>query len=197
MTMPASGPISLGQANTELGRSATATLSMNDSQLRALAGVGGSGTTWSMNSLYGKGGPFPTVSLATLPSNSVAFFTGDFTIECRLVLIPDGVWEVLANNDSLNSGAWGIPTNSGSGANYWVKFTRTSFAPVGAVDRSTPTTDWENISVDQSVSVFTYFDDIDGSSAIYTVQIATDSVGSNIIATKTGVRLVAVPGSPP
>jgi len=68
MTMPASGPISLGQANTELGLSSTALITMNDAALRTLAGVGGSGTTWSMNSLYGK--TYRVVVTVTIGSNT-------------------------------------------------------------------------------------------------------------------------------
>ena len=60
MTMPASGPLNMGGTSSpvsvaqELGLSLTAQISMNDSNVRTLAGVGGSGTQWSMNSLYGK-----------------------------------------------------------------------------------------------------------------------------------------------
>jgi len=60
MTMPASGPLNMGGTTSpvsvaaELGLSLTATISMNQANVRTLAGVGGSGTTWSMSSLYGK-----------------------------------------------------------------------------------------------------------------------------------------------
>jgi len=62
MTMPSSGALNLGgtsspvSVNFELGKAAPyqQTVSMNDTDVRTLAGVGGSGTTWSMNSLYGK-----------------------------------------------------------------------------------------------------------------------------------------------
>ena len=69
MTMPSSGPISLGQANTELGFSATALITMNDAAVRTLAGVGGSGTTWSMNSLYGKTNAF-TLTISSNQTNA-------------------------------------------------------------------------------------------------------------------------------
>jgi hypothetical protein len=55
MTLPASpNSISLNQVNTELGQTATATITMNDSNVRSLAGVGGSGTTITMDNLRGK-----------------------------------------------------------------------------------------------------------------------------------------------
>lgn len=52
MTLPSSGAISLSQVNTELGYSSTATISLNDSAVRSLAGV--SSGTISMSNLYGK-----------------------------------------------------------------------------------------------------------------------------------------------
>jgi hypothetical protein len=46
--------ISLSQVNVELGLSSTATISMNDSAVRTLFGVGGSGTAISMDQGFGK-----------------------------------------------------------------------------------------------------------------------------------------------
>lgn len=60
MTMPSSGALNMGGTSTpvsvaqELGLGLTATISMNQSNVRTLAAVGGSGTSWSMNALYGK-----------------------------------------------------------------------------------------------------------------------------------------------
>lgn len=56
MPLPSSGPISLGQVNTELGVSATATRSLNDSTTRTLFGVA-SGAI-SMSQGYGKANQF-------------------------------------------------------------------------------------------------------------------------------------------
>ena len=52
MTLPASGAISLGQVNTELGRGATATLGLGDSAVRTLFGIA-SGAI-DMNTGHGK-----------------------------------------------------------------------------------------------------------------------------------------------
>ena len=52
MTLPASGPISLSQVNTELGRPATNWITMNDPDVRRLAGAP-SGAIY-MSFLYGK-----------------------------------------------------------------------------------------------------------------------------------------------
>ena len=48
------GTISLSNVNTELGRSSTANISMNEAAVRTLAGVGGSGTIITMDNLRGK-----------------------------------------------------------------------------------------------------------------------------------------------
>ena len=49
-----SGTISLSNVNTELGRSSTANISMNEAAVRTLAGVGGSGSIITMDNLRGK-----------------------------------------------------------------------------------------------------------------------------------------------
>lgn len=53
MTTP-TGTISLNDVNVELGLSGTTNISMNQANVRTLAGVGGSGTIISMNDLRGK-----------------------------------------------------------------------------------------------------------------------------------------------
>lgn len=60
MTMPSSGTLNLAGTSTpvsaaqELGLGLTTSISMNQANVRTLAGVGGSGTAWNINSLYGK-----------------------------------------------------------------------------------------------------------------------------------------------
>lgn len=76
MTMPSSGLLNMGGTSSpvsvaqELGLGLTSTISMNQANVRTLAGVGGSGATWSMSSLYGK-------SNITLAFNSADIFQND------------------------------------------------------------------------------------------------------------------------
>ena len=64
MTLPASGAISLGQVDTELGLSATAQIGMNDSAVRTLFGI--SSGQISMSDGYGKSSVFTTLSFGAL-----------------------------------------------------------------------------------------------------------------------------------
>ena len=201
MTLASSGYIRMGgtdsgrSVNVELGRSPTATVSFTESAVRTLTGVA-SGPIVLPNDFWGKPAGFTTVSLASLPSNTFAFYTGSFTIEAVMIFQPDGVWETQESGNPITSGNWGSPTSL-AGSNYWVRFTRTGYAPIGEPEKSTATTGWLNLGSNQVIQVYTYFDDISGSQGQYTIQIATDSGGANIIATRTGVTLFAVPGSPP
>lgn len=56
MTLPATGPLSASQVNTEIGRSATSVMTLNESAVRSIAGAGFAtpGTTISYNDLRGK-----------------------------------------------------------------------------------------------------------------------------------------------
>jgi len=78
MPLPATGTISLGQVNTELSRSATATINMNDAAVRTLAGVGGSGTIISMQNLRGKSAivAAPTLAFNGDPNANFYSFAG-------------------------------------------------------------------------------------------------------------------------
>lgn len=74
MTLPSTGSISMSQVNVELGRSATANLTMNDSALRALAGKP-SGTV-ALSDLRGKTqNTAPTISAAKTYDSSTDIIT--------------------------------------------------------------------------------------------------------------------------
>jgi hypothetical protein len=87
MALPVSpNAISLNQVNTELGLTATATISMNDAAVRTLAGVGGSGTTISMSNLHGKSN--------YINVNTYSFTGSDqsFTVPSSITTIKVRVW---------------------------------------------------------------------------------------------------------
>lgn len=89
MTMPSTGVLNMGgtsspvSVNFELGKASpyNQIVSMNDAAVRTLAGVSStSGTSWSMNSLYGK-------SNRTVAFNNANVFTGiGAGIPCSLTL---------------------------------------------------------------------------------------------------------------
>lgn len=111
MPLPSSGAISLSQVNTELGLSSTATISMNDSAVRNLFGVGGSGTSISMSQGYGKANQFAfTISsnqtnadLRTLAVN--AGWNGTSKV---VATVASGVW--------ISSNSTGVAALSVSGS---------------------------------------------------------------------------------
>lgn len=140
MTLPV-GTISLSQVNTELGRSATALIDMNDAAVRTLAGVGGSGTIISMSNLQGKS----AFTLAIQGSTGPVEFektANAADVGIKLVIGADGTIRMFADQ-SLNfttttpdsaittnvSGAvtnfptaWGTPITAGVGSGYEVNY---------------------------------------------------------------------------
>lgn len=78
MTMPSSGALNMAGTSSpvsvayELGLGLSTTISMDQAAVRTLAGVGGSGTTWSMSSLYGKSNRTVAFNNANTFSSSVS-----------------------------------------------------------------------------------------------------------------------------
>ena len=76
MTLPSTGPISLANVNVELGLSSTTNISLNQTNVRTLAGVP-SGTI-SLSNLYGKTFA-PTISISPDPLQTTISGGGSVT----------------------------------------------------------------------------------------------------------------------
>lgn len=190
MTLPASGnSISLNQVNTELGRTATANINMNDSAVRTLFGVGGSGTAISMSSGFGKSAI--TISLASLtsgePFEAGALGPGEPCV-VAMSFNSNGTWNVDLEIYGTQSGNWATPTTSSIGSSYWIRFTRTYYSG-GIGNSATASTGWLTLT-GQSLQV--YNSGAQASvSADYTIEISTNSSGTNIVATVSLITLAA------
>lgn len=103
---------------------------------------------------------------------------------CSLQLNTDGTMSSTGNFSTVGPN-WYLPTSTGVGANYWVRMTVTagSNPTVGTVGS------WLQLSSNRA---WTWTRTTTGVlSATVTVELATDSGGANIIATKTGIVVSA------
>jgi hypothetical protein len=186
MTLPASpNSISLGQVNTELGRSATATIDMNDSAVRSLFGRPGSGTQISMSD--GRGKSAITISLAGLTSVFGTAYPGN-TAYAELIFNSNGTIQAGTSDIGIQSaGNWASPTTTGIGSSYWVRFTETASSGAGQTVYGSARGVWHQISSTLYFGVSRTANG--GGYRTYTVEISSNSGGSNIVATKTGIEL--------
>jgi hypothetical protein len=191
MALPPSGSaISLSQVNTELGRSATATIDMNDSALRSLFQKTGSGTTISMSDGWGKSAV--TISLSSVTSNepfAATPYAGGEPSTAELNFLSNGTWSATLEASAGKSGNWATPTTTGVGSGYWIRFTRTFFSG-GAGNSATGTTGWLQLNTTQGVFV-QRTSGFGVTTADYTIEISTNSGGSNIVATASLITLTA------
>lgn len=153
--------------------------------------AGGSGTfssgTISFNDFYLKGpSPAVTISLASiLDIDGAAFPPTAAFAEYRFQT--DGT--ITYGNNSTFSGSmgnWASPTTTGIGSSYWVRFTETASDGDSTVIGSA-----RGVWIQMSSARIFGLEKTTGGLAyrVYTIQIATDSGGSNIVATKTGATI--------
>ena len=133
------GTISLNDVNIELGRSSGANINMNDSAVRTLAGVGGSGTIITMNDLRGKSSltvNYPSAATASffgpdycgyvdvqVDAPTISGGTGTYTYSWQRIsgswfsisstTVQRPVWSYTLCNDSLTE-IWRVTVTSGS-----------------------------------------------------------------------------------
>ena len=162
MALPASpNTITMGQVNTELGLSATASISLNDAAVRTLAGVGGSGTIISMSDLHGKSAAAPTLEFNDASPFSTYSADQQYTV-ASITLRPNGSIVVGSSSGSATYGPTSYlnPLQTNAGANYEYRINVTSLpyyfdAYLDAnLQRLTSTgfTGWITINVDRVIS---------------------------------------------
>lgn len=191
MTLPATGSISFNQVNVELSRSGTAALSLNDSAVRSVAGVGGSGTQISMSDLRGKS----AVSLTSpMLFNGNSYTANTYGTGCSLTLNmnADGTWTTFTYGDITSTSAYYSGTwKTGSGGTYYVRFTRNSSSGSGS---ATASTGWLQLNATRAVTVVVSAPS--GTSrthtANYTVDISADQ--STVLVSNT-ITLIATDNS--
>ena len=192
MALPASGnTISLSQVNTELGRGSTANISMNETAVRSLFGKPGSGNTISMSDGWGKSAI--TISLSSVGGAFGTEYPGN-TAYAELIFNPNGtVTASTSNFGTVSSGNWATPTTTGIGSSYWVRATQTGAYGTGGFGGAVPYGSakgvWHQISNSPYFGVSRMGGGMGG--FYYTIQIASDSGGSNILATATNIEVAA------
>jgi hypothetical protein len=158
---------------------------MNDSALRTLAGVGGSGTTWGMNSLYGKSAR--TFSLASMVDVEGLAYPPAYAY-AEWVFYADGSMGYFSSGGSGSMGNWTTPTGSGIGSSYWIRVTQTSSFG-GFTETGSGRGIWNQLNVAQYFGISRSLGGY--GQAVNTIEISTNSSGTNIVATRTGMSVIA------
>lgn len=196
MTLAANGAMSVGgnvanrSINLELGRAFNFPNSaIGSAAFRTLAGVP-SGAIRLGADFYGKSNV--TVSLTSVtnqePFDAQSLNPGDPT-ECALNFYSDGTWDANLDGNGVVGDNWATPTTANVGTNFYIRFTRTSFNG-GSFNSATASTGFLQLNTTQGVIV-ARTSTPGTASAEYTIEIATDSGGSNIIANASFITLTA------
>jgi hypothetical protein len=192
MALVTSGEISIGgnatsggrnrSINIELGRAAGATSNLNETALRTLAGV--SSGTISLSNFYDKSSRTFSLSSVTDLDGST-FPPGTAYAEFRFQA--DGTI-TYGNNGTFSGsmGNWTTPTTTGIGSSYWIRFTQTASSGTTTETGGTRGV-WLSLSSGRTYGL----ERTENGQGYrqYTIEISSDSGGSTIVASKTGVYI--------
>lgn len=190
MTLNASGAISLGGStvgesiNLELNKSATATIGMNDSDVRTLAGI--SSGAIDLNTFHSKSNIPPFFAATTTPGS-----TGDFAnmsvVDVLNSKLSGSTLVLIAANNSGAISTLYLSRLSSSGSHLWsIKLTGGGW---GSISNSTPPT---QVHEDGSNNIYIATNRFGGNS----VQVAKfDSSGNYVWSSKFAFTNGDVPGS--
>ena len=125
-------------------------------------------------------------------ANNTTFYTYNFGSSSvgTLWIYNDGSWAFIGNGgNSFSDGTWASAGFPG-GFYYWVRFTRTLQGTLPP-STSTPSTGWLRINANRFVEVYVTTTGVgmETGTASYDIEIASDSAGSNIVASRTGITL--------
>jgi hypothetical protein len=138
--------------------------------------------------LYGKSAI--TISLAGFYSISGTVYSGPGPAYAEITLYSNGVAGWAGSDGSGSFTNWATPTTGGVGSSYWVRFTQTSsVSPVGTNETGSARNTWVALSGSPYFGVQRTLGGY--GSRTYTIQIASDSGGSNIVATVTSIEIAA------
>ena len=175
MTLPSSGAISLGQVNTELGLSATASISLGATNVRALASVP-SGPI-SFGDLRGKSAMSFSTPTARLTNTSAAAGLRSGRIQFNT----DGT---LTLTSGSGSSAWWSTVHAGIGSSYWVKVTVSGVTSSSYPGGMTPGT-WYQLTSAQSMTFQNSSSTAEGTGT-GSVYFSTAGTDASIVASFTG-----------
>lgn len=195
MALVTTGEISIGgnatsggrnrSINIELGRAAGATSNLNETALRTLAGV--SSGAISLANFYDKSNR--TFSLAQLTelfglanSGGTAYAEYGFSSDGTIV-------GGTSDSGSFSVGNWTTPTTAGIGSSYWIRVTETASSGAGVTVYGDTRGVWLQLNTGRTFGISRTANGL--GYRVYTFEIASDSGGSTIVASKTGVQINA------
>jgi hypothetical protein len=158
-------------------------------------------TPISFNNFYGTQVNYPvppyTVSISGVPNiagviNSAA--QPGVPAVCQINFFADGTYTIQATGFTFPPGTWATPVTAGLGNYYWIRFTQTGASEKTGTLNGTLNT-WLSVGTTRQLQFVMTQGQPPGppysGTRIFTIDIAIDSSGSNIVATKTGFQMTS------